>query len=532
MRKADKQRLIPAVILACFACCSPVLHAEPEADSVLDCVINPSVVADLGSGVPGIIDRVMVDRSDHVEAGQVVAELESGVEIAARDLAQVRAEKDTEIELRRVNAAFGQRQHARSEDLFARKVISTNDRDERKTEARLADIQLRQARDNKELAALELRRAEQVLKRRTIKSPISGVVMERFKTIGEYVDEQPVLRVAQLDPLFIEVFVPVERLGEVKPGMEAEVWSDAVGDQRWHAQVSRVDRVADVASGTYGVRLVLPNPDYRVPAGLRCRLAFSPVNELPVAVLEQPDTATSAMSETPAEVDVEVSEQVSIGITDAPSSASDAAEPGPEPGDIMPATLPRVDEAETTVVANQVAVEPVGATGELAVDTLMPVRTTEPVCLRSGPYASKTAAGKVARELEQLGLVTRIESQEATEQRGSRVVSRWFNEHSHADAFVSRLKQAGIKDFFIAPGRRLPYRVNLGLYNNERTANKRVAELKSKGIEADILAWTQSVTRYLLTVSGEADESVSRHLAELPASTPARCEQLVSQAGL
>ncbi|MCB1801687.1 MAG: efflux RND transporter periplasmic adaptor subunit [Gammaproteobacteria bacterium] len=498
---------------------------------MLDCVINPSVVADLGSGVPGIIDRVMVDRSDHVEAGQVVAELESGVEIAARDLAQVRAEKDTEIELRRVNAAFGQRQHARSEDLFARKVISTNDRDERKTEARLADIQLRQARDNKELAVLELRRAEQVLKRRSIKSPISGVVMERFKTIGEYVDEQPVLRVAQLDPLFIEVFVPVERLGEVRPGMEAEVWSDAVGDQRWQAQVSRVDRVADVASGTYGVRLVLPNPEYRVPAGLRCRLAFSPVTEPPVATLEQPDTVTSEIPAKPDNAAVEVIENVSSEAADTLTSVPDTADSGHAAVEDKLATPLRIDEAEVSAETDEVAAVPADVAAAQVAEAVMPGPVTEPVCLRSGPYASKTAAGKVARELEQLGLVTRIESHEESEQRGLRVVSRWFNEHSHADAFVTRLKQAGIKDFFVAPGRRLPYRVNLGLYNDERSATKRVADLESKGIDADILAWTQPVTRYQLTVSGEADESLSRHLAELPASKPARCEQLVSQAG-
>ena len=198
----------------------------------------------------------------------------------------MRAEKDTEIKLRRVNAAFGQRQHRRTQNLFARKVVSTNDMDERKTEAELAGIQLRQAIDNKEIATLELARSEEVLKRRTIKSPISGVVMERFKTIGEYVDEQPVLRVAQLDPLHVEVFVPVEQLGDIRPGMRAEVWSDAVNGSTWKAKVTRVDKVADVASGTYGVRLELPNPDYQVPAGLRCRLAFDTAPVLPVA--EQP----------------------------------------------------------------------------------------------------------------------------------------------------------------------------------------------------------------------------------------------------
>jgi len=36
------------------------------------------------------------------------------------------------------------------------------------------------------------------------------------------------------------------------------------------AKVTVVDRVIDAASGTFGVRLQLENPDNRFPAGIRC----------------------------------------------------------------------------------------------------------------------------------------------------------------------------------------------------------------------------------------------------------------------
>lgn len=42
------------------------------------------------------------------------------------------------------------------------------------------------------------------------------------------------------------------------------------------ATVTVVDRVIDAAIGTFGVRLSLPNPDYRLPAGLRCQVRFLP----------------------------------------------------------------------------------------------------------------------------------------------------------------------------------------------------------------------------------------------------------------
>ena len=270
----------------------------------LDCVINPSVVADLGSGVPGILRKVRVDRSDFVNAGDVIAELESGVEIAALELSRARAELTAEVDLRQVNAAFGQRQNKRTRDLFQRKAISTNDMDQRQTEARLAQLQLRQANDNKALAQLEMQRAQEILKRRTIKSPINGVVMDRFKVIGEYVEDKPVVRVAQIDPLHVEVIVPVEKLGMVHNGMQAKVWSETMEGTSWQATVSRVDQVADVASGTYGVRLTMPNPDHKIPAGLRCRMQLveappAPVEETNVKAMETASEAvvTAAMSE-------------------------------------------------------------------------------------------------------------------------------------------------------------------------------------------------------------------------------------------
>ena len=270
---------LPTLLLGTAgACClawassSAAATLQPPMPRELDCIINPSEVADLGSGTAGIIQRVQAERGDFIEKDEVVAELESGVEQATVELASVRAELTTEIELRQVGADYNERRQNRNADLFQKRAISAHDIDERQTETQVAKLQLRQAVDNQRLAKLELRRAEEQLKRRTIRSPLKGVVMERFKSIGEYVEDQPVLRVAQLDPLHIEVIAPVELLGKIEQGMQAQIHVDATGDTTYRASVARVDRVADAASGTFGVRFVLPNPEYRIPAGLRCRL--------------------------------------------------------------------------------------------------------------------------------------------------------------------------------------------------------------------------------------------------------------------
>ncbi len=242
----------------------------------LDCVIEPSEIVDVGSAEPGVIEAIYVNRSDLVQKGEVIAQLESSVERATLVLSMARAELTTTIELRRENAAFERRTQKRNQVLFQKSSLSAHDMDRLKTETRIAQLQVRQEEDKKRIAELESRRAQANLLRRTIRCPVEGFVMERFKSVGEYVDEDPILRVAQLDPLHVEVIVPVEYLGRITPGMRAEVSPVVPNHGMYVATVTRVDRVADTASATLGVRLSLSNPDYAIPGGLRCRLAFLP----------------------------------------------------------------------------------------------------------------------------------------------------------------------------------------------------------------------------------------------------------------
>ncbi len=521
-----------------------------EALQPLDCVINPSIVADLGSGVPGILSTVNVDRSDLVEQGQVVAELESSVETLALELARARAEMDAEIDLRRVNAAFGQRQHQRTEDLYRRKVISTNDMDERKTEARLAALQLRQALENQHLAVLEEQRAEKVLHRRAIQSPITGVVMERFKTIGEYVEDQPVLRVAQLDPLYVEVFVPVERLGEVTQGMHAQVWSESVPGTNWEAKVSRVDRVADVASGTYGVRLELPNPDYTVPAGLRCRLQFVAAPEPAVTQApsepagDEPQAAPLAESAQPVAAEkYSRADAILAGLARAAEREATASVQiaGPvTPPETQEAVESLHDddpaEAEVARAEPEFPVEPQAAEPR-PVAKLPPVAEVAalPRCQLAGPFGDEATAGRKADALRAQGLEVKVEERSTLVQKGLRVLSEQLVSRAAALALQQRLQAAGIKDLYVVTRGQYADRVALGLYKNERPAQERVDQLTAMGFRPEIRPWLAREDQYFLAVRGVPSAEGAKVLGALPVAATdgsvekGTCEQLASR---
>jgi multidrug efflux pump subunit AcrA (membrane-fusion protein) len=101
------------------------------------------------------------------------------------------------------------------------------------------------------------------------------VVVERLLGPGEYRNDQsPVLTLAQIDPLRVEVFMPTAHFGQIRVGSKAEVRPEEIGGIHV-AIVTVVDHVLDAASGTFGVRLTLPNPQLVLPAGIHCKVTFA-----------------------------------------------------------------------------------------------------------------------------------------------------------------------------------------------------------------------------------------------------------------
>jgi RND family efflux transporter MFP subunit len=248
--------------------------AAPRAGAdELDCVLLPREIVTVSAPAEGVVERVAIDRGDVVEAGAVLAELESSMERALVAIAEARAAQDAGVKANQVRAAFGARRFRRTEDLFKQAMVPAKDRDEAETAKILAEYELVEATEQERLADLELERARTALALRTVKSPIGGVVMERLRNPGELAaKDSPIAKVARLDPLRVEVFVPVARYGQIALGQRVRVVPEVALAEPVEATVIVVDKVADAASSTFGVRLEVPNPEHRIPAGLKCKV--------------------------------------------------------------------------------------------------------------------------------------------------------------------------------------------------------------------------------------------------------------------
>jgi RND family efflux transporter MFP subunit len=237
----------------------------------LGCLIEPFKVSEVGSPIIGVIETTAVERGDLVRAGQVLATLRADVERQSLAVAQSKAEAVGELRAAEANAELARQKLARAKDLAEKQFISSQALEQARAEAMVAENRLAQAREQRDVYAREHDLAQAQLGQRTIRSPINGVVVERYLSPGERVEEKPIYRVAMINPLRVEVVLPAAAYATVRQGMSVNVLPDFPGATPRQAKVTLVDRVIDGASNTFRVRMELPNADLSLPAGLRCK---------------------------------------------------------------------------------------------------------------------------------------------------------------------------------------------------------------------------------------------------------------------
>ena len=266
---------IPLIAMAALA--TPA-HAQTDATDPVaaTCILKPRATVQLGSSVSGVLFATLVERGDPVKQGQVVARLESSVEQATLALDRLKASNDTAIKLEMADRDLNLREAARKKSLVDKGIDNQNALDEIQTKAHEGDLRVQQAQMDQQMAALTADRSERALALKQIRSPIDGIVIDRKLSAGEYIYEQTsIMTIAQIDPLNVELVLPLERYGSVRVGSIGVVHPAAPVGGSYKATVEVVDPVIDAASGTFGVRLRLPNPAHAIPAGIHCDVDWS-----------------------------------------------------------------------------------------------------------------------------------------------------------------------------------------------------------------------------------------------------------------
>jgi len=264
-----------------------VIVVEPTQTSsapelVLPGNVEPNQMTSIYSRVDGYLKKWYVDIGDHVQQGQVLADIEAPQIDADLRMAQA------QLELAQANLTLAKTNSARSQQLFQNHVNSQQELD-----TVLATEQVQQAvRDN---AAAALTSAQDMKAFEQIRAPFPGTITARYIDVGSLVASgsartvQKLFDLAQSNPVRVFVNVPQADVSSVQPGTPAAITVDEFPGQTFGGKVARDAGAFDRSSRTLLLEIDVPNPDGRLYAGMYAHAKLALKN--PALALLVPDNS-------------------------------------------------------------------------------------------------------------------------------------------------------------------------------------------------------------------------------------------------
>jgi membrane fusion protein (multidrug efflux system) len=206
--------------------------------------------AEVVSKTSGVILEILVEEGDRVQAGQVLARLESD--------RQRLSVKQSEANLRKLESDF-----KRQSEMFERKLIP-QDAFER------SRYDLDTQRASYDIAKLELSYTE-------IRAPIAGVVSRRSVKLGNLIQpNQSLFKIDDFDPLEAIINVPEREMRLIVAGQPVQMLVDALPDAVFAGSVARVSPVVDATTGTFRVVAQFRDDSSRLRSGMfgRVRVVY------------------------------------------------------------------------------------------------------------------------------------------------------------------------------------------------------------------------------------------------------------------
>ena len=198
--------------------------------------------ADIASEVAGTVENIFMESGQDVEAGAVLLQLRSAEDfaklqalIANTRLAEMTVQRDEkQIKLQAISQAVYDADRANLENLRAQ---------------------------------MEAQKA--LLEKKTLTAPFSGRLGIRKVDVGQYLNPGlPVVTLQQLDPIYLDFFVPQQSLPLVKIGQKIVATTDAVQGQTFEGEITAIDAKVDEATRNISVRASFKNPEKTLRPGM------------------------------------------------------------------------------------------------------------------------------------------------------------------------------------------------------------------------------------------------------------------------
>jgi RND family efflux transporter MFP subunit len=241
-------------------------------------------MATVSAKITGKVQEVLIEEGQKVAAGDVMARLDPIDAEAQRALAASRVTAArSEIESVRAQLNDAETNATRMDNLVRQKLVSTSQYDQAIAQRDTLRAQLSTAERNAQVAASQLRIAEQDVDNTVVRAPFAGVVIAKAAQPGEIVSplsagggytRTGIGTIVDMDSLEVEVEVGEAFIGRVQPKMPVEATLNAYPEWKIPAEVIAIIPAADRGKATVKVRIALKTKDPRIVPDMGVRVSF------------------------------------------------------------------------------------------------------------------------------------------------------------------------------------------------------------------------------------------------------------------
>lgn len=256
------------VLLMTFGCVSCAGDGSAFAQ-VKTSVTEPYETSQIAAAEQGIIHRIEVSEGQFIEAGQVLAQLDLGILLESRKLAELRARSESGINAAKAELQLRQSQKENMDDLIKSGHANPFEVEQVVAKFDQATAQYEGALEKRAENQAELERIDAEINRRSIRSPISGVITEVHKRHGEFVSaNDPIFAtVVQLDRLRVRFYLDSETTLRLQQGQSVTIY---VGENQTAVEgvIEFVSPVVEPKTGLARVNVLIANDGLRFRSGV------------------------------------------------------------------------------------------------------------------------------------------------------------------------------------------------------------------------------------------------------------------------
>ena len=212
--------------------------------------------ADVAANASGRVIRTFFDRGALVQKGDVLVQLD----ILAAQLSENVAQAN--FESAQAQQQLADTQCQRDQDLLNKGALSREEWERIESQCRISAATAKAAAAQAALAKKALRDA-------TVRAPFSGLIGDRFISVGEYV--QPASKVAsivQISPLRLQLSAPEEHVGYVTPNGEVAFQVPAYPKETFTGIINYIAPEVRPTSRDLVFDALIPNKDHRLRPGM------------------------------------------------------------------------------------------------------------------------------------------------------------------------------------------------------------------------------------------------------------------------